>query len=423
MTSLPKKWKRTAGFVLLVGLLPAFLSAGAGAQPVIEQDTAPAGSAHRVLAPSNMLISYQGTLTDQNGDPVNATVSMKFALYDASSDGNLIWGPEPQTVQVANGLFNVLLGSVVPLNSANFTGDLWLDIKVNDEHLIPRELLTSVVYAVEASRLSAGNVTIRGSLGFADLNGTWYTDNWIGMINTLGDNRKWLHIGGITDDDGIRRLAYFAARHYFAGNVGIGVMEPSAQLDISGNLRVSENVSGPANIFGNGSQQIHMPPGNGSIYFNWHQGANAHFGGGDAVVDVSIKSDGIDMHGNGVYNCGALTEANLQTPEELAADGIDRFEGGDVLCWSPKAQRLEKCSTPSEPLVQAVADKNGRPIVIGAEAIKVIGPVRAGDYLVASSVPGYAMASAAPSFGTVIAQALEDFDGEQGVIKAMIRKM
>jgi hypothetical protein len=27
-----------------------------------------------------------------------------------------------------------------------------------------------------------------------------------------------------------------------------------------------------------------------------------------------------------------------------------------------------------------------------------------------------------PAFGTVIAQALEDFDGERGIIKAMLRK-
>jgi hypothetical protein len=70
-----------------------------------------------------------------------------------------------------------------------------------------------------------------------------------------------------------------------------------------------------------------------------------------------------------------------------------------------------------------VADAEGRPIVIGAEAVKVVGPVAAGDYLVASAVQGYAAASRAPAFGIVIAQALESFDGDKGVIKAMIRKM
>jgi hypothetical protein len=42
--------------------------------------------------------------------------------------------------------------------------------------------------------------------------------------------------------------------------------------------------------------------------------------------------------------------------------------------------------------------------------------------LVASATPGYAIAVADPAPGTVIAQALEDFEGERCVIKAMIRK-
>ena len=115
-----------------------------------------------------------------------------------------------------------------------------------------------------------------------------------------------------------------------------------------------------------------------------------------------------------------MTEANLQTPEELAADRIDRFEEGDVLCWA--VDRLEKCSTANDRSVQAVADDEGRPIVIGAEVVRVLGPVNTDDLLVASIVPGYAMVNNNPRSGAVIAQALEDFDGEQGLIKAMIRK-
>ncbi|CUS04143.2 protein of unknown function [Candidatus Promineifilum breve] len=45
-----------------------------------------------------------------------------------------------------------------------------------------------------------------------------------------------------------------------------------------------------------------------------------------------------------------------------------------------------------------------------------------GDILVSSSVPGYAMVNNEPRPGTVIGQALEGFDGDAGLIKAMIRK-
>jgi hypothetical protein len=153
---------------------------------------------------------------------------------------------------------------------------------------------------------------------------------------------------------------------------------------------------------------------------------NTHFAGPVAEIFRVAESGRIaahgqlDMNGNAVTNCGALTEAKLQTPEELAADRIDRFSEGDVLCWGDG--QLEKCAQAGDPTVQAVADEHGKPIVIGAEVIKVIGPVKQNDFLVTSDVPGYAMVNNNPRPGTVIAQALEDFDGRQGLVKAMIRK-
>jgi len=52
--------------------------------------------------------------------------------------------------------------------------------------------------------------------------------------------------------------------------------------------------------------------------------------------------------------------------------------------------------------------------VISAEPVKVVGPVRMGDLLVASDVAGYAMVNNQPALGTVIAKALE-------IVKTMIR--
>lgn len=123
----------------------------------------------------------------------------------------------------------------------------------------------------------------------------------------------------------------------------------------------------------------------------------------------------------GNITSGAYVEANLMTSEERSEQMKSAFDEGDVLCWGE--DRLALCDAPGDLLVMAVASADGKPIVLGAERIKVLGPVRRGDYLVASDVPGYAMATDTPSFGIVIAQALESFDGEQGLVKAMIRKM
>lgn len=116
---------------------------------------------------------------------------------------------------------------------------------------------------------------------------------------------------------------------------------------------------------------------------------------------------------------GATIETGLETSEEQAK-GIRDVEEGDVLVWSEG--RLSKCTKPNDNGIQAVASASGHPIVLGAEVVKVIGPVKAGDMLVCSDVPGYAMVNNNPALGTVIAQALEDFDGERGFVKAMIRK-
>jgi hypothetical protein len=171
-------------------------------------------------------------------------------------------------------------------------------------------------------------------------------------------------------------------------------------------------------------------------------GTNYYMGGTDFIMsDVPGRGDGgralvhdnndtltINYGGdfaggvriNGPLACGALVESNLQTPQEQDSGGTDRFTEGDVLCWG--IDQLELCVTANDRLVQAVADKDGKPIVLGAEKVKVLGPVQRGDILVASSVPGYAMVNNEPRSGSVIAQALENFDGQRGVIKAMIRK-
>ncbi len=246
------------------------------------------------------------------------------------------------------------------------------------------------------------------------------------------------------------------------GNVGIGTREPGAKLSIADGgatagtplLKVGDDsfltdvdVQNTLGIYGNqdsttasirlGSNGGTISGNNGNIVIR----ESLHIEGPDLCISHAPRGDGgralvhdagdtltinydHDFAGgvkiNGPVTCDALVEANLQTKKELDAGRIDRFQKGDVLCWG--MDQLELCSTPNDRLVQAIAGSRGRPIVIGAEVINVLGPVRRGDLLVASGVPGYAMTNNDPAPGTVIAQALEDFEGEKGIIKAMIRK-
>ena len=89
-------------------------------------------------------ISYQGYLEDSTG-PLNQTdVSMTFSLYATAVGGSPLWS-EIQSVNVNDGLFNVLLGSGSPMDSNDFDSDRYLGISVNsDPEMSPRQQLVSV---------------------------------------------------------------------------------------------------------------------------------------------------------------------------------------------------------------------------------------------------------------------------------------
>ena len=77
-----------------------------------------------------------------------------------------------------------------------------------------------------------------------------YLHNSINMANNIENATKWLHIGGITDTDGIRRIALYANRTFVAGNLGIGTTTPEYSLDVNGTVRLggfqaNEGVSWP----------------------------------------------------------------------------------------------------------------------------------------------------------------------------------
>lgn len=57
------------------------------------------------------LVNYQGKLTDASGEPVtDPALSVIFRIFDAQTLGSLLW-EEAQTVNVQDGIYNVMLGS------------------------------------------------------------------------------------------------------------------------------------------------------------------------------------------------------------------------------------------------------------------------------------------------------------------------
>jgi hypothetical protein len=90
-------------------------------------------------------ISYQGNLTDAQGQPINATLPMTFKLYSTPTGGTALWTEQRtgnNAVPVTDGLFSVSLGSVTSLPRSLFGEPLWLGISVDgDAEMAPRERL------------------------------------------------------------------------------------------------------------------------------------------------------------------------------------------------------------------------------------------------------------------------------------------
>lgn len=150
------------------------------------------------------LIDYQGRLTDSNGVPLNGSYSVTFRIYDAESLGNLLWEETHTGVVIQKGIFSILLGSVKNLDLP-FDKQYFLEIKVGDEVLSPRQKITSAGYAMRAEKADALEMSAqKGDILY--YNGSAWTRLPAGtsgnFLKTQGTGADpiWATLGNITLD-------------------------------------------------------------------------------------------------------------------------------------------------------------------------------------------------------------------------------
>jgi len=98
----------------------------------------------------SLLLNYQGRITE-DGAPFDGTAQLTFALYDAND--NQVWEEQHQSIEIQQGIFHVLLGSVDAIPEELFSehDELYLGITVNDgAEMEPRSRITSVAYSVRS---------------------------------------------------------------------------------------------------------------------------------------------------------------------------------------------------------------------------------------------------------------------------------
>ena len=320
-------------------------------------------------------MSYQGLLTDAAGIPVaDGPVDLTFKLYDAATDGTLLW-EETQEVDVANGLFNVILGSSNPLNLA-FDKPYWLGSTIGtDTELQPRTALTSSPYSLNSQ--TAGNTGDGHSLDAVDGDPTdvVFVDNngkvgigtanpqrtlhlksvWDAIIKFESDGAttQWevgtkangdftiLEVrptGGafrvrITPGAGGKMIfpigdVKFSRDVEFSGNVGIGTATPVAKLEVFASTQtaavVVTNLTG-SGLVGNSSSGTAVFGGSGSSFGGHFIGADND--GTKAAVKIGSGSQVMLLDGNEIdAMSGSLFLNNNSSGDVVLVRG-----GGNVI--------------------------------------------------------------------------------------------
>ena len=241
-------------------------------------------------------MSYQGVLTDAAGDPVqDGDYNLTFKLYASASTGTELW-TETQTPTIVNGIFNVILGRVNPLDLP-FDKPYWLGITVAEgSELTPRVELTASAYSLNArsieDSLVTGNKIAKGQV--------------VRSINSLRDDVT-LAAGDnvtITQVDDTLKISSSAESG-----------EDNWQL--SGNSGTDENThflgttdEVALNFRVNNSQAFRLEPGSHSPNVVGGYSANrtlsgvegAHIGGGGRSGDANLVTDSYGTIGGGRDN-------------------------------------------------------------------------------------------------------------------------
>jgi len=100
------------------------------------------------------LVHYQGTLTDDAGNPLNGTVSLEFNIYGNIRSTEALWSEVHDSVQVTDGTYAVMLGSKNPLKLSFY--EYFLGVRRTDsDRELERKMIVGSGYNYRVSFLFA----------------------------------------------------------------------------------------------------------------------------------------------------------------------------------------------------------------------------------------------------------------------------
>lgn len=99
------------------------------------------------VAQAPHMITYQGFLADASGTPLSGLYDVTVSITDGI--GSVKWYETHTDVPVEDGVFKLIIGSLVDLNASIVPGDRLL-LSVEGEDLTPSSLLTSTPFALKS---------------------------------------------------------------------------------------------------------------------------------------------------------------------------------------------------------------------------------------------------------------------------------
>lgn len=229
---------KTTWIILLIG----FLLAGTGSFAFVPR-----------------LINYQGIITDTGGNPIDGAHDLTFRIYPDSLAVTPYWTELHSSVDVNDGLFNVVLGRFTSIPDTLLAGgERWMGITVDlDGEMTPKTRLTSVPWAFRAA--VAESALVSAGITAHDHDDRYYTEselNTPGTINEPSNPVDWSVLknvpagiadgvddtgGGAGDGHSLDAADGSPVDMVYVdddGNVGIGTVSPLAALHIAEGLTV-----------------------------------------------------------------------------------------------------------------------------------------------------------------------------------------
>jgi microcystin-dependent protein len=170
-------------------------------------------------------ISYQGRLADADGEPLTGVYNMEFRIYAHPTAGEPLWSEYwtgGNAIQVSDGLFNVMLGSIETglVAAIQDHEELYLGITIDtDSEMLPRIQLGSVPYSMHALTVPDGSITQEKLAPGLNLVPPGTIVMWSGSTSTIPDG--WALCDGSNGTPDLRdRFIVGAGSTYAVGDTG-----------------------------------------------------------------------------------------------------------------------------------------------------------------------------------------------------------